>query len=595
MNYNESNIFFKKPLSFVISMAAIALIVIASLSVQNLFFDTSVQVFISIFIGILITVLNFNWGTPGFMVSMVLILMQVLLYGFEYRNSNEPVKLYLIGIALMSMVVGVMFRIFFRRVQDDMNSLYEKFEQEQTRRINSETKAMIEDTVRRTSLIVKHEDVKPDVSDVIQMSISKPIDTLTTLPNRDMLIEKLDSIIEATIKDGQESDVEAAPINIIYIMVEDEQRFSKPLGHRIVDLFIQAMAHKLREAVHPADIVGRISRNEFAIVTKRIASDNELDAYVNQLREVMLETDTSTFKCGIAQFPRDGRFPGELMHYAEVMMRDPSRKAEFEASNGTVLASIPSDQLRVAFDKAISEDEISVVYQPRFNKDKKLTGFEAFVRWNNPEYKDVTTREFLISAERTGHIYEIGRLAMNKALVTLAEINTIDPTLKMTINMSITEIRSRSIVKDLKNAIKTSGCDVTNIIIDIPEEGLQSDFQEIRRVLDQLSEMEVTMALDNFGRGYSSLNNVPLLPVSLVKLDSYFTTDLHHGSSSAILTKSIIELLNDIDIPVDATGVGTKEQFEELVSYGCTYFQGKYLCNPMSAGEVADYIRGLNM
>lgn len=591
MDTNGYNIFFKKQTGFVISLVMITLVFVATIGIQCGTYNESAQIFLSIFLCLLTACVNLNWGIPGLIISLFMIVIQFLLYIMQYFNSRGMVSLYMIGIALLSLAITVMSRLFMNRVDAAMNSLHEKFEKEQTRRINSETRALIEDTVRRTSLIVKHDDVKPDVSDVIEMSITKPIDTLTTLPNRDMLIEQLDNIIEKTIQQGHSDTGCHTPVNIIYIMVEDEQRFSKALGHRIVDLFIQAMAHKLRETAHPADIVGRISRNEFAIVTNRFETDDELNAYIDTLKETMLETETSKFRCGVAQFPRDGRFPGELMHYAEVMMRDPSRKDEFYSLRTHTLDSLTSEQVRIAFDRAIANNEISMVYQPRFNSSRELTGFEAFMRWNSPEYGLVDTREFLVNAERTGHIFEIGRSCMNKSLALLSEINKIAPTLKMTINLSITEIRSHKLPSELAEAIRRNNCNVSNVIVDIPEEGLQCDLKEVRRVLEQLSDMDIKMSLDNFGRGYSSLNNVPLLPVSLVKLDSYFTSDMHHGSSSEILTRSIIEILTDIDIPVDATGVGSREQFDSLVSFGCAYFQGKFLCDPMPAGEVLDYVR----
>ena len=99
------------------------------------------------------------------------------------------------------------------------------------------------------------------------------------------------------------------------------------------------------------------------------------------------------------------------------------------------------------------------------------------------------------------------------------------------------------------------------------------------------------MSLDNFGRGYSSLNSIPLLPISLVKLDGHFTADLKEGTAQDVLTRSMISLLEEIDIPVDATNVSSKEQFEKLKEYGCTFFQGKYLNDPLAKKDIVSYIK----
>ena len=604
MNYDEINIFFKKRNSFVASFMVLSVLFLSGLAAQSIIYNGSLQIFISVYLALISILLNLALGTPGFVMSVILIFVQLIIYIYRYIISEQSLKLYMIALSLMSLGIILMFQLFFRRVARTMDTLHRRLEKEQTRRINSETQALIGDTVRRTSLIVRHDEIKDkrNVAEVIEMSVSKPIDSMTTLPNRDMVIDHLDHLIDKSIKEDQNSDriiIEHNPIYVYYVTVTDTIRFSHKLGHRIVDLSIQAMAHKLREAAHPSDLVGRVSRNEFAVITTRFNNDEDANAYVDTLKDAIANYPHSNFLCGIVQYPRDGRFPGELVHLAESRMRNPSYikfmpdheilPDHLRKASTTDFAQMSISELKKIFDKAISNDEIYMVYQPRFNNKKILTGFETFARWNSPEYGVVNTREFLNYAEKTGHIYDIGRISMESALKKLVEINGINPNLSMTINLSITEIRSESIVTDLLRAINVSGCNIKNIIIDIPEEGLTSVSHNIRPVLEKFSEMGITMALDNFGRGYSSLNNIPLLPVSLVKLDGHFTEDMSKGSAQRILTKSIIELLNDIDIPVAATGVGTADQFDTLEKFGCAYFQGKHLCMPLSSRDALEY------
>lgn len=604
MNYDEINLFFKKRNSFITSTVLLTLLFVGGLAAQSIIYQGSLQIFISIFLVVISIIFNLALGTPGCVISVILTIVQTIIYTYRYLLSEQTTRLYMISIALMSLAIILMFQLFFRRIANNMNMLREKFEREQNRRINSETQALIGDTVQRTSLIIRHDDVKEqqNVAEVYEMSVSKPIDTMTTLPNRDMVIDHLDHLIDKSIKEDQNSDriiSEHNPIYVYYVTVNDQVRFSHKLGHRIVDLSIQAMAHKLREAAHPSDLVGRVSRNEFAVITTRFNSDDEANAYVDVLKASMADYAHSTFLCGIVQYPRDGRFPGELVHLAESRMRNPSYvkfTPDHEILPDHLRKASLSDfkdfsikELKTIFDDAIANDEIYMVYQPRFNNKKKLTGFEAFARWNSPTYGAVNTRAFLTYTEKTGHIYEIGRISMKSALKKLVEINSIEPSLTMTINLSITQIRNTSIVEDLTAAIEESGCNIKNIIIDIPEEGLTSVTHNIRPILEKFDSMGIRMALDNFGRGYSSLNNIPLLPISLVKLDGHFTEDMAEGSAQKILTKSIIELLNDIDIAVAATGVGTLEQYNTLVEFGCAYFQGKHLCMPLNSRDALEY------
>lgn len=604
MNYDELNLFFKKRNSFIISSLLLTVLFLSGLAVQSIIYQGALQVFVSVFLVLISVLFNLTLGTPGFVMSVILNIVQIVIYAYRFVQSQQVLKLYLISLSILSLIVIVLFQIFFRRIADKMNTLQERFEKEQHRRINSETQALIGDTVRRTSLIVRHEDIKDkkEVAEVIEMSVSKPIDSMTTLPNRDMIIDHLDHLIDNSIKEDQNStdeNIKHNPIYVYYVTVHDAVRFSNRLGHRIVDLSIQAMAHRLRESAHPSDMVGRVSRNEFAVITSRFKNDDEANAYVDVIRNAMAEYETSNFMCGVVQYPRDGRFPGELVHLAESRMRNPDYvkftpdheiiSVTDQSKSANELKNLSIADLKIVFDKAIENEEIHMVYQPRFDSNKKLTGFEAFVRWNSPDYGIVNTRDFLVQAEKTGHIYQIGKISMESALKKLVELNAIEPTLSMTINLSITEIRNPSIVKYLTDAITESGCNVKNIIIDIPEEGLTSGIHSIRSTLEKLSNMDITMALDNFGRGYSSLNNIPLSPISLLKLDGHFTEDMSDGSAQRILTKSIIELLSDIDIPVAATGVATQEQFATLSEFGCAYFQGRHLCMPLSSRDTIEY------
>ena len=605
MNYDDVNIFFKKRNSFLVSTILLTVLFLGGLATQSFLYQASLQIFISIYLVIISVLFNLGLGTPGFVISLILNISQMIIYAYRYMMSHQSLKLYMFAISLLSMVIVLLFQLFFRKIAKNMNNLHERLEREQTRRINSETHALIGDTVTRTSLIVRHEDLKgqKNVTDAIEMSVSKPLDTMTTLPNRDMIIDRLDHLIDKSIKEDQNSSIESDkhnPIYVYYVTVNDTVRFSHKLGHRIVDLSIQAMAHKLREAAHPSDLVGRVSRNEFAVITNRFKNDDEANAYVDTLKKAMADQPHSNFLCGIVQYPRDGRFPGELVHLAESRMRNPEYikfmpdheilPEDIRKASIADIKDLSIEELKSVFDTAIANDEIYMVYQPRFNSSKKLTGFEAFVRWNSPKYGVVSTREFLVCAEKTGHIYQIGRISMENALKKLVEINSIEPSLTMTVNLSITQIRNTGVVEDLADAIAKSGCNMKNIIVDIPEEGLTSVTHNIRPVLEKLSDMGITMALDNFGRGYSSLNNIPLLPISLVKLDGHFTEDMSAESAQRILTKSIIELLNDIDVPVAATGVGSAEQFDTLVKFGCTYFQGKHLCTPLNSRDTIEYV-----
>jgi EAL domain-containing protein (putative c-di-GMP-specific phosphodiesterase class I) len=161
----------------------------------------------------------------------------------------------------------------------------------------------------------------------------------------------------------------------------------------------------------------------------------------------------------------------------------------------------------------------------------------------------------------------------------------------MTVNLSTTQLHTPDLQLDLLTMAEETGCNLHNIILDLPSDGATINVYEIQNTLDAFASSGITMSLDNFGRGYSSLNSIPLLPVSLIKLDGHFTSDLKEGTAPDVLTHSMISLLKEIDIPVDATNVSSEAQFEKLRKYGCTYFQGTYLHEPIPGDQIEDYIR----
>ncbi|SEW35793.1 diguanylate cyclase (GGDEF) domain-containing protein [Ruminococcaceae bacterium KH2T8] len=612
MDYDVGNIFCKKRSSFLFSMTALSIAFIGLMVIQSMSSEAYIKLFSSFTALIVIFLLNITLGTPGFIVGMSFNMFQILVYIYSYNTSPNTAYLYQLGIALVSLTVVLLFQIFTKRMAEKMNKLRLRIDEEQSRRIESETTVLNQQpNMQRTSLIVKHESIKdtPDISETLKMSKNASIDPLTTLPDRAKLIEHLDTLIEDRINYSQShvsNDFTPGPITVIYLSATQNEKFNRNIGHRAIDLFIQSMAHRIRESADPQDMVGRITGTEFVIISRKTGTDNEMDAYIDSLcfaaEDALSNTDghlISKVRAGYSVYPDDARFPGDLLGCAEIAMNeafttglDKKRyHTDFRLDTAAGLDDMPLEKLSVMFDNAIANNEIYMVYQPVFTKDKVIKGFEAFVRWNNASFGIINNFEFIAAAERTGHIYKIGNLAMKMALTKLKEINKDYPELTMAINMSTIQLRNGNVCNDFMKLQEEIGFDIRNVILDIPEESLISNVQDIQSLLDSFSSTGVTITLDNFGRGYSSLNNIPLLPVSIVKLDGHFTSDLKEGSAARVLTNSIISLLNEIDVPVDATGVGTKEQFDSLVSFGCKLFQGKYLCDPMTEDKVKGFLR----
>ena len=564
-----------------------------------------VKIFISIFLAMITFLFNLSLGTPGFFTSVCLNVFQLTIYVYSYLLTRTPEKLYMITMVLLSLILTCSFQLFVKRISVRFDRLRQRVLEEQQKRIQSERESILKETMQRTSLIVKHEkdsDNKSIASEAVALTQNTFLDPLTTLPNRAKIIDHLEYLIDRKVNGGD------GTVTVIYVSIINSAIMARNPGHRTLDLFTQCMAHRLREYANPSDIVGRVAGNEFVILSNRDMSPELTTKYVNVLRGALAEgsgTDQSgniisirDVYAGCATYPDNGRFPGELINNAEVAMRTAMTNADGEnirnapgARSSDIFENMPVDKIRKTLETAMEKGEIFTVYQPRFDKDRNLTGFETFIRYESSEFGPVDTYDFLAAAEKTSYIHYLGEYVIKDSLEVLKTANELDPSLTVAVNFSAVQLRESSLPDMIERIINETGCKKENIVLDIPEEVLIGRFKDTKTILERLSEAGIPMALDNFGRGYSSLNNIPLLPVTLVKLDGHFTSDLKEGSSSKSLTASIIELLREIDIPVDATGVGTEEQFETLVSFGCKYFQGKYLCEPLKRYQLGDFLK----
>lgn len=608
MDKPEKNVYLSSEQNSPMWLVGLSSLFILGLTLQVFVSIDSLTIFVSIAFVIMTFAFNIALGTVGLIVGTAWNVISLLIYTYEYIRYKEDLSLSLIAMACASLLVSVLFWIFINRVKAAYEELKVRILAEKRRRLSREETNLINEAVQRTNLIVKHNEManRELVSETIEFATSSGVDTLTTLPNRSKLINHIDSLISDCIAQAQKNkeadNSEIVPIYVIHINMDKSENFALSYGHRKLDLFLQSMAHRIREIADSSDMVGRVSGTEFAIVTHRGIAEDTLEYYINSLRKAAASSFKDkngnpivTFSAGYSQYPRDGQFPGRLMSKAETALGRAQSKGGDCIESFSKPGSQPSGftankttkEIHKAIQDAFEKNEIYMVYQPSLARDKRLTGFEAFIRWNN-----VNPGEFLDAAVMTGDIYEIGDFSFKKALEKLKEINSIEPTLTMTINLSVFQLRDAGIVTKILDAVSNTGVDLENVIFDIPEESVIVEPEIIKPVLEKLSEANIKLALDNFGRGYSSLNNIPLLPIGAVKLDGDFTSDFKDGAD--ILTSTIIELLDEIDMPITATAISSKEQFDLLESYGCTYFQGRYINEPLHDDDVKKYVLNYN-
>ena len=533
--------------------------------------------------------INIIFDRYGFYVSFVLSFTQLLIYSYEFLVLKKESSVDLAVITLLIIIINIIHGLYLSQI---LRNIYARKRAESAERTKTITKQMEDDIFARTKLIVSHDPEKQKPATVTK---SPAVDTLTTLPGRRMITDRLNRIIEedlAAMQRAQVPDQVCTHMTIIYTSLDEESLDKLHIGHKSMDLFIQNMAHKLREAAEPEDMVARIYGTEFVILAKRVISAEDFTKYKKKLTEAMSaafraadEQMNVAFEFGVSLYPDDGITAEALITKAEEAM---TGRVTYGGSvlRRSFFSDMDSASIITMFESAIRNGDFHMVYQPCYRASGELLGYEAFMRWTTSDGKTIRPPDFIRAATKCGYIRRIGNYSLDHSLKTLAKLNATDPELKMNINIATEQLKESSFVMEFSNALSNSNAKIENIVLDINEESLYTDIPEIKASIEKLSSMGVNMALDNFGKGYSSFNAIPLMPIKMLKLDGDFTRELTHDINVRVLVSAAINLMHDIDIKVCATGMGNKEQLDLLKEYGCDFFQGSILGVPVDEDKI---------
>ena len=604
MKKNDSRLFISSDAVFVAVVFASVIAFIGLLAVQIFSGLATTRYFIGAGLMFMAFLMNIFLGKFGYYVSFALNFVQFMIYTYEYiimRNESAPL---LLVMTVLTMVIDMLLQYYIIKLAGKIQHIEDAKRNERGKAIRKELE---DEMFSRTSLIVNHESMGSHhgLSEAIGKNLTSQIDPLTTLPGRDMITERAYKHIREDIISMRESEVpdEACrPFTVIYLALDHFDTITRSIGHKSMDLFIQNMAHRLREAADPTDMVARIDDADFVILFRRVLSPESEKKYADKLAKEAskafaagLDSMNAEFHYGFAHYPADSRHAGELIAKAEERMS----RAAGTLTGGEDTVGLPGeeifrnktkDEIIAIFEQAINDGSFRMTFQPCYTYERKLTGFEAFLRLDN-NGEIIPPPVFLAAAESAGYMRRVGAFSLESSLGALAAINKIDPSLTMNINISNYQLREPDFIESFSNIVSSTECNVDNLVLDLQEESLITSLSDIRMTIEELATTGVKMALDNFGRGYSSFNAIPLLPVSILKLDGNFTSHLATDATVRILTRSAISLMHDIDIMVTATGVGQEDQFEILAGSGCDRFQGLFLGSAIPAEELETFIR----
>lgn len=419
-------------------------------------------------------------------------------------------------------------------------------------------------------------------------------DALTDLPNRAQLAARVARAIG-------EADEGAGLVAVCCLDIDRFKSVNHTLGHAAGDALLKAVGERLISVVR-ADAVGRLGSDEFAVVFAGVSSDADSGVISEKLRsafavpfEVLGRDLFVTLSAGISFYPKDGGDPDALLRRADAALQ-----AAKDCGGGQTMVyladmSAADDaalDLRNRLHMALEREEFRVFFQPILDcATRRLTGFEALVRWEHPTLGLVAPNDFIPLAEQTGLIVPIGawvlREACRKARAWKRDrVHALD----VAVNLSARQFADRSLTEVVARSLRESGLPPENLCLEVTESAVVRDLHAGAATLNSLSATGLSVAIDDFGTGYSSLNYLRSFAFDTLKIDRSFVQGLPANDADATIARGIIALGHALGMRITAEGVETEAQASFLQRESCDSLQGFMVGRPVPERDVSRII-----
>ncbi|HEY1898820.1 MAG TPA: GGDEF domain-containing protein [Steroidobacteraceae bacterium] len=417
-------------------------------------------------------------------------------------------------------------------------------------------------------------------------------DSLTGLPNRAAVFEKLDTAIQQVRSE--------APLAVLFVDLDGLKAMNDTLGHDVADEMIREVARRLSNNVKATDLVGRFGGDEFIVVAENLSGADEagqlgarlLDAIAQPLPG--LGSRVITASIGIALIRNSAIDAREAIRRSDKAMYEAKRtgrdRCVFAEIGETVRAGRRLEMAR-ALRGAETRGEMHLVYQPVISlPTRQVIGAEALLRWNSPTLGDVLPSEFVPIAEDSGSILQIGAWVLWESCQALADLASANHRLKLGVNVSARQLSQPDFPLWVRQTLSHAQFDPAMLSLELTETSLlRPDSVSVDNV-HTLEAMGVRVALDDFGTGYSSLTWLRDHPFGSIKIDRSFIAGIHEQESSRAIVAAVIRMAKDLGCTVTAEGVDTEEQLRILEELGCDHAQGFLISRPLSATELLDHL-----
>ncbi|OIQ98498.1 cyclic di-GMP phosphodiesterase Gmr [mine drainage metagenome] len=416
-------------------------------------------------------------------------------------------------------------------------------------------------------------------------------DTLTSLPNRALLLDRLQHALASNTRSGRKGA-------LLSIDLDDFKTLNDTLGHDLGDVVLQQVAQRLTDCMREGDTVARLGGDEFIVMLEDLSTESieaaeqtetvglKILSSLNQPYQVATHTYRSTVSIGATLFNDHHQTIDNLMKQVDIAIHE-AKKADrntlrfFDPKMQEVINARAA--LEGELHKALENQQLHLYYQIQVDSSHRQLGAEALIRWIHPVRGLISPAQFIPLAEETGLILSIGQWVLETACTQLKawQQDALTRDLILSVNVSAKQFRQTDFAAQVQAVVKQHAINPERLKLELTESMLVDNIENIITTMSALKEIGVQFSLDDFGTGYSSLQYLKRLPLNQLKIDQSFVRDLAIDSSDRAIIRTIIAMAQSLNLNVIAEGVETADQRQLLLDSGCIHYQGYLFGKPM--------------
>lgn len=420
-------------------------------------------------------------------------------------------------------------------------------------------------------------------------------DSLTGLPNRYLLLDRLDAAMQRAKRNN-------TLLGVLFMDIDRFKQINDTRGHATGDILLQQVAERLAGSLRASDTIARLGGDEFTVLVENATSVDEITAVAEKIKTTFAqpfdtesgEVFTST-SIGVAIYPFDDYTRDELLKNADIAMYHAKQerngwqlyRADMNANTAHRLS------MEVELRHALERNEFELHYQPQVDlRSGKICGVEALIRWANKSMGPVNPSDFVPLAEDTGLIVPIGEWILRAACAQCKQWQEagLKP-MVVSVNISAPQFRRSNLLELVKNVLADYKLAPGWLGIEITESSIMKHPEQTIRTLNDLRELGVAIAIDDFGTGYSSLSYLKRFPVDKIKVDQSFVRDISIDPNDAAIVSAVVAMSKQLGLKTIAEGVETREQLEFLTKLDCDEYQGFYFSEAVPAQDIERMLR----